>query len=150
MSFEEKLTWVTTAATIAVAAVYAWIIGQQVATVPVTEIVYQKTLLISVGALVGLIIIGAIITAIVSAVGVEITGEGSVDDIDRRDERDIDINQRGELAGYYVTSTLILGVLAMAMLELPYFWIANAIFATVLVSGLISNVFKLVSYRRGL
>ena len=149
MSFEEKLTWVNTVTTVIVAAVYAWIVGSQIAAGPVTEIAYQKPMLIAVGAMVVLTIVGAIATAIGTAIGVTVTGKGSVDDIDRKDERDVHINRRGDLVGYYVSSVLMIGAFAVTMLELPHFWIANAMFAAFVVAGLTSSAVKLVAYRRG-
>lgn len=149
MTFEERLTWVNTVTTVIVTAVYAWIVGAQVTTTPVTEIAYQRPMLIAVGAIIALTIVGAILMAILTAVGAEITGEGSVDDIDRKDERDHDINRRGEVAGYYVVSAFMLAVLGITMLEYPHFWIANGMFAGFIVAGLTTAVVKLAAYRRG-
>jgi len=55
----------------------------------------------------------------------------------------------GDLVGYYVSSVLMLGALALTMLEYEYFWIANAMFAAFVVAGLVSSAVKLVAYRRG-
>jgi hypothetical protein len=149
MSFEEKLTWVNTVTTAIVAAVYAWIVVGQIAASPVTDIAYQKPMIIALGAIVVLTIAGAIATAIGTAVGVKISGEGSIDDIDRKDERDVHINRRGDLVGYYVSSGLMLGAFTMTMLEFPHFWIANAMFVAFVVAGLTSSAVKLVAYHRG-
>ena len=149
MSFEEKLTWVNTVTTVIVTAVYAWIVGGQIAASPITDIAYQKPMIIALGAIVVLTIAGAIATAIGTAVGVKISGEGSIDDIDRKDERDVHITRRGNLAGYYVSSVFMFGILAMTMLEYPHFWIANAVFVALLTAGLTSSAVKLVAYRRG-
>ena len=149
MSFEEKVTWVSTVFTVIVAAVYAWIVGGQVAEVPVADIEYQMPMIIAVGAMIGLTIVGTIVIAIGTAIGAEITGEGSVDDIDRKDERDVHIGRRGDLFGYYVSSVLVVGVLVLTMLEYPHFWIANALFASLLFGGLVASAVKLFLYRRG-
>lgn len=149
MTFEEELTWVNAVITLVVAATYAWIVGTQVTTTPVTEIAYQRPMVIAVGAIIALTIVGAIAVAILTAIGVEITGEGSVDDIDRKDERDIDINRRGELAGHYVVSAFVLTALAITMLEFPYFWIANALFVGFMAAALVTDAVKLAAYRRG-
>lgn len=149
MSFEEKLIWVNTVTTVIVTAAYAWIIGGQIAAGPVTNIAYQKPMIIALGAIVVLTIAGAIATAIGTAVAAEISGEGSLDDIDRKDERDVYINRRGDRAGFYVASVFMFGILAMTMLEYPHFWIANAVFAALLAEGLTSNATKLVAYHRG-
>ncbi len=153
MSFEEKFTWVSAAVSALVAGVYYSFILGQLGTVPVAEIAYQKSLLIAIGALIILTIVGAILMAIGTAIGAavtaEITGSGSVDDIDLKDERDEHINQRGELIGYYVSSAGALGVLALAMLRYDQFWIANALYLTFVVGALVSAVVKLIAYRRG-
>lgn len=149
MSFEEKVTWVNTVVTVIVAAAYAWVVGSQIAETPVTDIAYQWPMLIAIGAMIGLTIAGTIAMAIGTAISAEITGEGSVDDIDRKDERDVQINRRGDLVGYYVSSGLMLGALVITMLGYPHFWIANAMLAAFLVAGLTSSAVKLVAYRRG-
>ncbi|KAF0209525.1 MAG: hypothetical protein FD171_250 [Actinobacteria bacterium] len=157
MAFEEKLTWVSAVVSTSVAAVYFSIILGEVRTVPAAEIAYQVPLLIAIGLLVVLTVIGAIVTAIVTAIGAavtaEITGEGSaedaVDDLDRMDERDADINRRGELIGYYVTSAGAVGVMALAMLRYDQFWIANALYLSFVVGALVASVAKLIAYRRG-
>jgi hypothetical protein len=157
MSFEEKFTWVNAVVSTGVAAVYFAIVLGQTQSVPVAEIAYQRPLLIAIGALIVLSIIGAILTAIATAIGTavtaEITGEGSikdsVDDIGRSDERDADINRRGELIGYYVTSGGALGVMALAMLRYDQFWIANALYLSFVVGALVASVAKVVAYRRG-
>jgi hypothetical protein len=149
MSFEEKVTWVSTVFTLIVASTYAWTVIGQVGETPVTDIEYQMPMIIAVGAMIGLTIVGTIVIAIVTAIGAEITGEGSVDDIDRRDERDVSIERRGDIVGYYVSSVLVVGALALTMLEYPHFWIANALFASLLIGGLVASAVKLFIYRRG-
>jgi hypothetical protein len=117
--------------------------------VPTPEIAYQRPLLIAIGASVVLTIFGAIGAAIGTAISAEITGNGSVDDVDRKDERDVLINRRGELIGCYVSSFGMLGVLALTMLEYDYFWIANALYLALMVGSLVGSTVKLVAYRRG-
>lgn len=157
MSFEEKFTWVSAVVSTGVAAVYFAVVLGEVRTVPVAEIAYQPLLLVAIGALIVLSIIGAIATAIVTAIGAavtaEITGEGSIEDsvgeIGRSDERDKDINRRGELIGYYVSSAGVVGVMALAMLRYDQFWIANALYLSFVIGALVTAVAKLVAYRRG-
>ncbi len=149
MPFEERFTWVTAVVTAGVAAVYFATVLPQVRTVPVAEIAYQTPLLIAIGALIALTVLGAIAVGIVSGIWIEITGTGSVDDIGRNDERDADINRRGELVGYYVSSAGAVGVAALAMLRYDQFWIANALYASFVVGGSVAAAVKLVAYRRG-
>ncbi len=157
MTFEEKLTWVFGAVTVAVSATYFTIVLGQLGDVPVSEIGYQRPLLIAIGAAVVMTIVGAILTAIGTAVGqaisVEVTGKGSMDDvgkdIDRKDERDASIGRRGDLVAYYVTSVGMVGVLALTMLEYEYFWIANALYLSFVVGSLAASGTKIIAYRRG-
>ncbi len=149
MSFEEKLTWVSTSVTVIVVLVYAWLVGGQISETPVGEIAYQGPMIAAAAAMVVLTIIGAIVTAIGAAVSAQITGERSVYDIDRSDERDAHISRRGDIVGYYVSSVLMFGVLVITMLQFEYFWIANGIFTAFAIAGLVSSAVKLVSYRRG-
>jgi hypothetical protein len=157
MPFEEKFTWVSAVVSTGVAAVYFAIVLGQVRSVPVAEIAYQRPLLVAIGALIVLTIVGTIVTAIFTAIGTAvttaITGEGSVeesvDGIGRTDERDVDINRRGELIGYYVSSAGAVGVMALAMLRYDQFWIANALYMSFVVGAFVASVAKLVAYRRG-
>ena len=149
MSFEEKVTWVSAVVTVLAATWYAWAIGGRLGQVPVAEIAYQRPLLVAVGAMIVFTIVGTIVMAIGAAIRAEITGEGSVDDIDRKDERDLRIDARGDRVAFYVSSVLMVGVLAMAMLEWPHFWIANGVFTAFLSGSLIGASVKLVAYRRG-
>ena len=54
---------------------------------------------------------------------------------------------------YIGQSFLVAGALAamvMAMVELPHFWIANALYLAFVLSGILATVTKLVFYRRGM
>lgn len=149
MSFEEKLTWVNTTVTIVVTAVYAWTVAGRMAGTPVAEVAYQVPMIVAVGAIIVMTIVGTILMSIGAAISDEITGGGALKEIDRRDERDENINRRGELIGYYILSAGALGVLALAMLRFDPFWIANALFLSLMLGGTAASVAKLVVYRRG-
>jgi len=149
MSFEEKTTWVSMVVSALVVGVYSTFVLGQLGSVSVAKIAYQRPLLIAIGTMIVMTIVGTILMSIGTAVSAEITGSGSVDDIDRKDERDDHINRRGELVGYYVSSAGALGALALAMLRYDQFWIANALYLTFVVGGLVSSAVKLVAYRRG-
>jgi hypothetical protein len=94
-------------------------------------------------------IVGTIIMAIATAIKVEITGQGSVDEIEREDERDKNIDRRGELVGYYVSSVGVLAALVLAMWRQDQFWIANALYLFLLIGSVASASAKIVFYRRG-
>jgi hypothetical protein len=149
MPFEEKLTWVNLFVTLGVAATYFVVVLTPLGEVPADEIAYQRPLLIAIGAVILLTIVGAILAAIGTAVSSELSGRDANEEIERKDERDVDINRRGDLLGYYVASVGVLGVMALTMLEYDYFWIANALYLSFVAAALASGTFKLVLYHRG-
>lgn len=149
MPFEEKLTWVNLFVTLGVATTYFVVVLTPLGEVAAAEIAYQRPLLIAVGASILLTIIGAILAAIGTAVSSELSGRDATQDIERKDERDVAINRRGDLLGYYVASVGALGVMALTMLEYAYFWIANTLYLSFVIAALVSGVFKLVLYHRG-
>ncbi len=154
MSFREKLTWVSAAVWVLVIALYLRAVAAQLGTAPVADIAYQRPILIAMGTMIALTIAGSIVTAIVTAAGGAISalrsGRQPRRDIDREDERDARIGRRGDATSFHVTSVLLLGVLALVLVGAPYFWVANALFATLALSGLAAAAVKLVEYRRGL
>ena len=150
MPFEEKMSWVSMVVTVVVAGLYFATAMEQVGEVPVADIAYQPWMLLAIGAAIVLMIVGAIVMAIGTAVSAEVTGNGSADDIDRTDERDASIGSRGNVFAFYVTSAGALGALALAMLEYEYFWIANALYLTFVVAALVSDGVKIHAYRWGM
>ena len=155
MVFEEKMTWVALVVAAVVPVVYFATVIPQLATTPASEIAYQTPMIIAIGVSIALTIVAAIATAIASAIGTavsaEIRGDGPVTDIeiDRKDERDVHIGRRGELAGYYVASVGMVIVLVLTMMQFAYFWIANALYLSFIAAAIVTSVVKLVAYRRG-
>lgn len=149
MPFEEKMTWVSVVVGFLVPVAYFATVLPQLGDTPAADIAYQAPLVIAVVASIILMIVGAIVMAIGTAIGAEITGSGSVDEIDRKDERDVQISRRGDVAGYYVASIGAVIALILTMLESDYFWIANTLYLSFAVAGLLSGAVKLRAYRRG-
>lgn len=96
MSFAEKVTSVSAVVTVLAAGWYGLTVGGQLGGAPVPEIAYQRPMLVAIGAMIVLTIAGTIAVAIATAIRAEVTGEGPVDDIDRKDERDAHIGARGD------------------------------------------------------
>ena len=138
MSFEEKGTWLYGVLLIAMPALYLATVLGQVAAVPVTEIEYQSALI---AAIVG--------TIILSIIGMIVIGISSPREAGQAGQRDKDINRLGEYVGGIVLAVGMVVPFGLAMLEVPYFWIANAMFLTFVVAGLCGTIVKLVLYRRG-
>ena len=149
MPFEEKTTWVSVVVGLLVPLAYFAIVLPQLTDTPAAEIAYQRPLVVAVIASIVLTIFGTIAMAIATAIGAEIRQPGSGDDIDRKDERDVLISRRGDVVGYYVASTGAVIALIITMLEYDYFWIANTLYVSFAVAGLVSGMVKLRAYRRG-
>jgi hypothetical protein len=71
------------------------------------------------------------------------------EEVDRKDERDRQIHRIGEFVGFHVMSLAALAPLLLAMAEVDYFWIANALYLAFCLAALGSAVAKIVAYRRG-
>lgn len=149
MTFEEKMTWVSAFVTPLVALAYLTTVLSRLADTSAAEVAYQAPLLVAVGVTVLLMIGGAITIAVATTARAEITGVGSVDDIDRRDERDADINRRGDQVGLYVGSAAAVAALALTMLEADYVWIATALYLGFVVASLANDGVRIAAYRRG-
>lgn len=138
MSFEEKGTWLYLVIITALPIVYFATIVSQAASVPVADIDYQGPLLAAIGAAIGLAIVGMIAIAISSPA-----------EADKSDQRDKDINRLGEYVGGLILGFGMIVPFGLAMVEAPYFWIANSMYAVFVIAGLSGTVTKLVLYRRG-
>jgi hypothetical protein len=128
---------------------------------PVAEIEYQWLLGVSVVVLIATIIGGIIATNVAALVANEIgrahdRGEGAHAEtsaatmVDRSDERDAAIGRIGSQVGGTVLGLAVLVPLGLAMTEREHFWIANSLYAALVLSSLATSAVKLVAYRRGL
>ena len=71
------------------------------------------------------------------------------EDANVKDQRDREIERFGQAVGQ---SMLVLGAvsaLALALAELPYFWIANTIYLAFVLSAVLGSTARLFAYRRG-
>lgn len=139
MSFQEKSTWITTTAMIIVYGWYFVSVLGQVGSVDVGEIGYRGMMLVTVGALVVLLIVGHVLAAVIDP-----------KEADRSDDRDREINRRGEFIGGYVLGTGVLVALAFAMFEVEHFWIANTLLLSLVISEVVTGAVKILLYRRGM
>jgi cell division protein FtsW (lipid II flippase) len=138
MAFEEKSAWIMLLIAVGGAAVYSIIVLGRADGAPLAEVPYVSTMLWTIG----ISIAAAIVLHIIVAAA-------SPSDAGKRDQRDKEINRFGEYVGQ---SFLVIGGLAalvMAMAELDYFWIANAVYLAFVLSGILGSVAKIVAYRRG-
>ncbi|MET8153989.1 hypothetical protein ACIBSW_07385 [Actinoplanes sp. NPDC049668] len=138
MSSEEKRTWISALVGFVVPVVYLAVVMSKVPGADVAGIGYVVPMLASIGIGIG----AGIVLAIVAAVA-------SPQDADRTDERDREINRRGEYVAFYVMSGAAIVPLALAMAEVEQFWIAHALYLAFVLAALTSSVVKIVAYRRG-
>jgi hypothetical protein len=146
--FEEKVTWVNLLVTVVVPVVYFAIMLGRLGEVSAAEIDYQWPLLIAIGASIVLTIVGSIMAGIGSGISAELHGRSASGDLGT-DERDKSINRRGDLVGFYVSSSGMVAVLALTMLEYDYFWIASALYRSFVIVTLVGSVVKIVAYHSG-
>jgi hypothetical protein len=163
MAFEERRTWIEALVTVIVPGWYFASVLPQASTTPVAAIQYQWPLGVSVAVLIATIVGGIIATNIAALVAGEISAardrgdaarseatDAALRTLDRSDERDATIGRIGAQVGGTVLGIAVLVPLGLAMAEREQFWIANALYAALVLSSLASSAVKLVAYRRGL
>jgi hypothetical protein len=140
MSYEEKGTWSFLVVAIAGYAVYLWLVlSQIVGGTPVEEVDYAIPMLWTIG--------GAVVAGIVARIAIEIA---SPSESTRADVRDRQIDRAGEQVGNSLVVIAGIGALVLAMLQVHWFWIANAIYLGFVLSAVLGSLAKLAMYRRGL
>lgn len=138
MSFQEKSTWVMGATMLVAYGWYFSVVISQLDSTVFRRSGYQSVMLVAVGILVALAVMSHILIAFMNPKGADST-----------DERDREINRFGEYIGGYVLGAGALFALALAMIAVEQFWIANAILLALVVSELVSAGTRVVLYRRG-
>jgi hypothetical protein len=138
MSSEEKRTWISAVVGVAVPVAYLAIVLSKVPDTDVARIAYVGPMFTAIGIGIG----AGIVLAMVA-------GMASPRDAGRTDERDREINRRGEYVGFYVMSIAAIVPLVLAMAKVEHFWIAHALYLAFVLAALASAVVKIVAYRRG-
>jgi uncharacterized membrane protein len=139
MSFGEKTNWVYLGVVAVTYAAYAALVLGRVESGPIDEVTYVSTMLWAIGIGFGLNILGSMVAA-----------ASKPSEADKSDERDRHIDRLGDYVGGIVLGVSMIVPLALAMAESEHFWIANAIYAGLVLSSLVSSIVKIVGYRRGL
>jgi len=139
MSALEKRAWIRLGTAIAAYATYLALILIRDDGVRLAEVSYVPALLWTIG--------GAIVASIVLDILVSIA---SPRETGRADQRDREIARFGDTVGQSFVVIGGVAALLMALLELPYFWIANAVYLAFVLSAVLGGIARLVAYRRGL
>jgi hypothetical protein len=138
MPWEEKSAWSMGIVTVATYTGYLTIILGRAGQTPLVDVPYAGTLLWTIGA------------AIVAAIAVHIIlAISNPQEAGKKDQRDKEIYRFGEYVGQSVVVAGGVAVMFMAMAEMDHFWIANTIYLGFILSGILSSVAKIASYRRG-
>lgn len=143
MSFEERGVWILLTVAVGAYAVYLSLILSGPADVPLAERAYVVPMLWTIG---GAIVAGIVLTIIAGILTGIISRRGQ---IDKKDQRDKEINRLGDHIGSSFVTIGGVSALILAWIEAPYFWIANVIYLGFVLSGIVGSVAKLVAYRRG-
>ncbi|MFC6021300.1 hypothetical protein ACFP2T_34635 [Plantactinospora solaniradicis] len=138
MSSEEKQSWIYALVAVVVPLVYFATVLSKVPGTDVATIGYVWPMFTAIGVGIGANIVLNITAAIISP-----------REAGRTDERDRQINRRGEHVGFYVMSVAAIVPLGLAMARIDQFWIANALYLAFVLAALTSSVVKIVAYRRG-
>lgn len=137
MSYEERNVWVMFVVSVLAYAVYVVVVLTRAQDVPLTEVAYVGPLLWSIG--------GAIVVSILASIAV---GLANRRDGHLTDQRDKEINRVGERTGQSFVVIGALAAMALALLEVDWFWIANVIYLCFVLSAIVSSMTKLAAYRQ--
>lgn len=135
MSYEEKSAWIMVIlAVVAYTAYVIVVLGRAGDGTDLVDVAYVRPMLTTIGA-----------SIVASMVLHMFLGTDR-----RKDQRDKEISRRGDFVGNGAMVAGALGALVMAMAEWDHFWIANVVYLSFVVTAILSNVTRLVTYRTGL
>ena len=140
MSFMEKLNLAALGGGVLALGWYLFRILPQIGTVPVDEIAWKWPMVIAMVIFVVLLVISAVRMAISDP---SVRDENGVID----DERDRDIERRGDAWGGHAMHAVAFAALVLAMLDVHGFWIAQTLFVGGMLAGLASIGVKILAYR---
>ncbi len=139
MSYEEKGTWVFLVVAITGYGVYlALVLPQLAAGTAIDAVDYAVPMLWTIG--------GAIVAAIIGRIVLEIV---SPSETRTPDVRDREIDRLGERVGNSFVVIGALAALVLAMFQVHWFWIGNAVYLCFVLSAVLLSITKLVAYRKG-
>lgn len=90
---------------------------------------------------------GAIVVNILARIGLSIARPRESRE---RDQRDREVKAFGDRVGQAFVVLGAVAALALALLEAPWFWIANAVYLGFVLSAVVGSAASLVAYRTGL
>jgi hypothetical protein len=107
---------------------------------PVSETSYVAPLLWTVG--------GSVFATVLAEIGFAVSTRREGRAALRTDERDREIDRFGDHVGQAFVVIGALTALILAMLQWPYFWIANAVYLAFVLSAVLGSAARLAAYRQ--
>lgn len=139
MSYEEKGSWVYVLVVTGTCVAYGAMIVGRADGGALSDVAYRAPMLWSMGAGMGLAIVGRIALEVVRP-----------SETYRADVRDKEIGRFGEYVGGTVLAMGMLVPFALTLTAAAHFWIANTMFAAFALATVVGAAARLVAYRRGL
>ena len=90
-----------------------------------------------------------VVLVVLAIAGITVVTSLAPNDTDEEDERDRLIEMRGDQVGGYMLAVGALFALGLAMVEVEYFWIANTLLASLVLSEIGKAALMVIVYRRG-
>lgn len=138
MTFQEKLTWLYGAISVATGATYFGIIVARAQNTALTEVAWVWPMAWTlIACLVGMIV-GSLVLYLASP-----------KDRRKTDQRDREIERFGNYAGQGFGTFCVAAALILTMTGASHFWIANTIYLGCFLAGIIGALVKIVVYRIG-
>ncbi|GIH46064.1 hypothetical protein SAMN05421833_11086 [Microbispora rosea] len=137
MTHEEKRAWIRLVVAVVAYAAYVVTILRRADGGPLPDVPYAAALLWTIG--------GAIGAAILAEIGMAIVNPRASRVIDVRDK---EIGRLGDYTGQAFVAIGALAAMLMAVAEWDRFWIANVIYLFFVLSAVLSDVAKIILYRR--
>lgn len=107
---------------------------------PVSDTPYVVPLLGTIG--------GSVVATVLAEIGFAVGARREGTAARRTDERDHDIDRFGDHVGQAFVVVGAIAALVMAMLQWPYFWIANVIYLAFVLSAVLGSAARLAAYRQ--
>ncbi|GGS80150.1 hypothetical protein ACFFV7_12060 [Nonomuraea spiralis] len=139
MSYEERGAWIYLVATAGTYAAYVVVVLGRAAGGPLSAVPHVAPMLWAIGIGIALSIAGRIVVETVKP-----------SESHKSDVRDREINRSAQHVGGLVLGVSMMVPLGLTMAEAAHFWIANAIYAGLVLSALVATPVRLVACRRGL
>ena len=139
MSYEEKGTWAFFVVAVVAYGVYlGLVLPELLGGTPVERLDYAIPMLWTIG--------GAVVAGIVARIAIAVVNPGEAHEADVRDKQ---IGRAGEQVGNSLIVIAAIGALVLAMLQVHWFWIANAIYLSFALSAILEGITKIAAYRFG-